>query len=47
MARTSNSLIENTSSAEGTSAWGTSAEGTCAETQYKESTEIHVSRSKI
>ncbi len=30
MARTSNSLIENTSSAEGTSTGGTSAEGTFA-----------------
>ncbi len=44
MVRTSNPLIKNTSSAEGTSAGGTSAEGTSAEgtsaeTQHKESTE--------
>ncbi len=42
MVRTSNPLIESTSSAEGTSAGGTSAEGTSAETRHKESTETHV-----
>ncbi len=57
MVRTSDPLIENTSSAKGTSAGGTSAggssaggsfaEGTLAETQHKESIEIHVSRNKI
>ncbi len=57
MVCTSNPLIENTSSAEGTSAGGTSAggtsaggtsaEGTSAKTQHKESTETDVRKNKI
>ncbi len=47
MVRTSNTLIENISFAEGTSAGGTSAEGTSTEIQQKESTETHISRNKI
>ncbi len=42
MVCTSNPLIENTSSAEGTSAGGTSAE-----MQHKEFSEIHANRNKI